>query len=299
MASVVYLHGKFYDPASAQISFLDRGYLFGDSAFETVRSYGGKPFRLERHLDRLAHSCNVLGITIPATRKEIVALVHETLTHAAEKDAYIRITISRGEGGAGISTKGCNSHTFSILVRPLVSYPREAYEQGIRSMVVATRRIPAACLDPSIKCGNYLPSIMARRELDAQSLLEGVQLSVEGYIVSGTVSNVFIVQDRQLRTPDLASGCLPGVTRGTVLEFAEEAGFHPVEDLIELSDLLQAEEMFFTNTLMELLPVAQLNSHRFVGGAPGPKTRSLQHAWNTLVRKETDTYMPHIPASNH
>ncbi len=286
MSGLVYLQGEFCDLSAARISLLDRGYLFGDSIFETLRSYAGVPFRLEQHLNRLEHSASVLGIKIPLSRKELASLILETLHRSAQLDSYIRVTISRGVGIGGVGLKDCNSPVLSIMIRPLSPYPEEAYMRGIHSIVVKTRRVPAVCLDPTIKCGNYLPSILARRELDACGMLEGVQLNVGGHVVCGTVSNVFLVCGRHLRTPDLKSGCLPGVTRAAVLELAVELGLTVVEEQIELGDLSQAEEMFFTNTLVECLPVAQLDSQRFVE-APGPVTRTIQSTWKQLVKRET------------
>jgi len=171
-------------------------------------------------------------------------------------------------------------------VRPLEGYPEEAYQRGIRSKIVAPRRVPAACLDPAIKCGNYLPSIQARRELDEDGMIEGVQLGIDGRVVCGSVSNVFLVSGNRLRTPGLRSGCLPGITRAAVLEIASEAGLEPIEEPIDPADLNTADEMFFTNTIMECLPVAQIESHRFAE-SPGPATLAIHRALRRLIGWET------------
>ena len=286
MAPLVYLNGEFLDPADAQVSLLDRGYLLGDSIFETLRSYGGGVFRMAEHLDRLDRASDVTGIELPKSRTELTGLVRETLSRGQLLDAYIRITISRGEGGPGISPRDCHRPVLSILVRPLVPYPEEVYRRGIATAVVAARRVPAACLDPTIKCGNYLPNILARRELDARGMIEGVQLNVEGHVASGTVSNVFLVRGDRLWTPDLASGCLPGITRAALLEIAPQVGLSPSEQRIEPAELTEADEMFFTNTLMECLPVATIDGHPF-STVPGPYTQSLHDALKALVLQET------------
>ncbi|MCE9545402.1 MAG: aminotransferase class IV, partial [Planctomycetia bacterium] len=250
MSTIVYIDGRFTTASEAKVSLLDRAYLFGDSVFDTLRTYQGVPFRLGQHLDRLMHSARVLGIPLHQNCAELAELTQETVRRSGLDEAYVRITLSRGEGGRGLSPVGCDQPVLSIIARPLSPYPAEAYRDGIRSMTVNTRRVPAACLDPSIKCGNYLPSIMARRELDVVGMIEGVQLGVNGTVVCGTVSNLFIVRDGELRTPDVASGCLPGVTRAAILELAAEIGLKCIETTLRPADLAAADEMFFCNTLM-------------------------------------------------
>ncbi len=286
MSPIVYLNGEFCDPAEARVSLLDRGYLLGDSIFETLRGYGGVPFRLRQHLDRLCRGADVLGIALPKNRDEIAGLLGEALRRSGQEETTSRITISRGEGGHGISPRGCDHPVLSIIVRPVEGYPEEAYRRGIRSKIVTPRRIPAACLDPTIKCGNYLPSIQARRELDSDGMIEGVQLGIDGQVVCGSVSNVFLVSGNRLRTPDLRSGCLPGITRAAVLEIAAEAELEPMEERIEPDDLTAADEMFFTNTIMECLPVAQIGSHHFAE-SPGPATLAIHAALRKLIGRET------------
>ncbi|WP_157601313.1 aminotransferase class IV [Stigmatella aurantiaca] len=264
----------------------ERGYLFGDAAFETLRGYGGHVFRLERHLERLAHSAQVLALRLPGSPETLAAQVREAVARSPHTDCAIRVTLSRGEGGAGISTKGFENPVFSITVKPLRSYPEEAYARGIRTRVVGPRKVPPECLDPTIKSGGaYLPSIIARQELDRDGMVEGVQLAVAGHVVSGLVSNIFAVSGRRLLTPDLASGCLPGITREALLQLAPSVGLEPTETRLSLDTLLQADELFFANSLMECLPVQQLNEHSF-HPAPGPFTRELRAALHQLIHHE-------------
>ncbi len=287
MEPVVYLNGRFLAAGEpATVSLFDRGYLFGDSVFETLRGYRGSPFRLEEHLRRLEYSAGAVGIPLPASRAELAAVTREALARSGLDEAYIRITVSRGEGGGGIATAGCDRPVLSVVVKRLTPYPPEAYARGIRSAVVGTRKVPAACLDPAIKSGNYLPNIMARRELERLGMIEGVQLSVDGAVVSGTVSSLFVIRGDRLRTPSLASGCRPGVTRAAVLEVASRAGLRPCEDSLRVADLHDADEIFFANTLMECLPVAELDG-RPLEPAPGPKTRAVHAALRELIERET------------
>lgn len=288
-ATVVYLDGTFLEPHERPtVSLFDRGYLLGDSVFETLRCYRGVPFRLGDHLERFEYSAAVLGIPLPAERVAMGALVREAVARSGLHEAALRITLSRGEGVGTISPASCTAPVLSIVVRPLQPYPAAAYVEGIQSSIVSPRRIPSACIDPAIKCGNYLPSVLARRELEARDMLEGVQLSVDDEVVGGSVSNVFVVAHGRLRTPHPASGCLPGVTRAAVLALAGELGLPWSEDRLRVTDLYAADEMFFTNSLMECLPVAGLDHRRFAA-APGPVTRRLHEALRERIRKETET----------
>lgn len=283
---VIFLGDRFVSPEEARVSLNERGYLFGDSAFETLRGYAGFVFRLERHLERLAHSARVLALPLPLPVNEMAERVREAVARSPHPDTYIRVTLSRGEGGAGISTRGFERPTFSIVVKPLRPYPAEAYAQGIRTQVVGPRKVPPECLDPTIKSGgSYLPSIIARQELDRQGMVEGVQLAVAGHVVSGLVSNLFVISGQRLLTPDLASGCLPGITREALLQVAPAVGLTPVETRLSVDTLFQADELFFANSLMECLPVRQLEQHLFEP-APGPFTRKLHAALQHLIREE-------------
>lgn len=284
LSNEVYFLDDAYQPrAEARVSVNDRGYLFGDAAFETLRSYGGFVFRLERHLERLAYSAQVLGLALPGTLEQLAARVREAVGRCEAPDCYVRVTVSRGEGGAGISTKNFEHPVLSIVVRPFHPYPAEAYAQGIRTQVVGPRKVPPECLDPAIKSGGaYLPSIIARRELDRQGMVEGVQLAVAGHVVSGLVSNVFAVAGHQLLTPDLASGCLPGITREALLQLAPSVGLTAVERRLTVEELLRGDELFFANSLMECLPVRQLEQRVFEP-APGPFTLKLLAAFHLLV----------------
>lgn len=284
---VVYLGDRFLEPGEEpRVSLFDRGYLLGDSVFETLRAYKGVPFRLDQHLHRLQYSARVLGIVLPLGLGELRSLVLEAVRRAELDDAYVRVTVSRGEGPPGVSPSQCGQPLLSVIARPLQPYPAEAYARGIRSAVVRARRIPDVCIDSRAKCGNYLPSILGRRELDEQGMIEGVQLAVEGHVCGGTVSNLFVIEGRRLRTPDLASGCLPGITRAVLLELAPGLGLQPVEERLQVEDLTRADEMFFASTLMECLPVASLGEHTF-GAVPGPHTLALHGALRSLIERET------------
>ncbi len=283
---VVWLNGSFVTSTSdARVSIFDRGYLHGDSVFETLRAYGGRVFRGREHLERFDRAADLLGIVVPH-REEIPHLTREAVARLdPAADAAIRVTVSRGEGPPGIATLDCKAPVLSITAQPLHPYPPEYYRTGIATSTVSVRRVPPECLPSEVKTGNYLPSVLARRELDAKGMIEGIMLAIDGQVVCGTVSNVFAVRGGDLWTPPSASGCREGVTRAALLELAPRVGLRPTERRLEVKDLALADEVFFANTIMECLPVSSLNGHAYAA-APGPVTRALQRAFSNLVREE-------------
>ncbi len=284
----IFLNDRFVSPDEAKVSIFDRGYLFGDAVFETLRSYGGILFRPCSHLERLLAGAARLGIALPMTEGALRARLLETVARFGSEDANVRVTLSRGIGGAGIAfaSAGAAAATLSIIARPLERYGEDAYAQGIAAGTASTRKIPDACLPSGLKTANYLSNVLARRELEQKNMIEGVQLSVGGRVVSGTVSNVFMVVGGRLVTPDVASGCRAGVTREAILEIARKVGFACDERAVEAEELWSSGELFFANTFMECLPVASFDG-RPLPGAPGPVTRALHVELRRLVEAET------------
>lgn len=285
-AGLVWMDGAFMAPEAAQVPLLDRGYLLGDSVFATARAYGGRIFRLAAHLATLEAAAAGLGIALAPSGAALGALVAEVLARSGLSEAALRLTLSRGVGPGGIATAACTAPRLSIWVRPYADASLVAGDAGIASATVATRRIPPACLDPAWKTGAYLPNILARRELERLGLVEGVMLSIAGAPVSGTVSNLFVVEGGRLRTPSLACGCRPGVMRAAVLELAARSGIAAGIGPLTQDDLAVASEVFFTNSLVEILPVASLDG-RPLAGRSGPVTAALMQGLRALVTAET------------
>ena len=286
MEGLVWIGGEFVAPSAARVSLFDRGYLLGDGVFATVRAYGGRPFRLDAHLAGLAAGAAGLGIPLAPSGAALADLVRETLGRSGLGEAAIRVTLSRGPGPGGIASAGTGPATLSIAVRPFVPYPEAARTRGIETAFVATRRIPPECLDPAWKTANYLPNVLARRELEARGLIEGIVRSVGGAPVSGIVSNLFVVREGRLLTPSVESGCRPGIVRAALLDLARAAGIPVEERELGLDDLAAADEVFFSNSLMETLAAARLEGRELAG--PGGSVHSrLAAAFRDLVRRET------------
>ena len=256
----VYLNGQFVDRKEAMVSVFDHGFLYGDGIYETLRAYGGRIFMLRKHLARLHRSGELIGLKIPLAEQDWPLLLGEALRRNALGDAYIRITISRGEGEIGLDPNLCPHPTVVVMAKLGMSYPAELYEDGVSIAIVTVRRNLSSALPPRIKSLNFLNNILAKREASAAGAFDGLMLNVEGHLTECTASNVFFVRDGRLFTPSWECGILDGITRDVVLLLAREHGIPSEEGCYPPQTMLDAQESFLTNTSMELMPVRSVNS---------------------------------------
>lgn len=279
LGAVIYLGDRFLQPEDATVSILDRGYLLGDGVFATMRAYGGACFRPEAHLATLARGAALFGIALPKSAERIAALSDEAAARTGAADAYVRVTLSRGAPGA--------APTLSVFARPMTDAPTEAdYARGVVAVTVGPRRVPPACIDPTIKSTSYAAQVLARREAEERGAAEGIQLALDGSLACGTMANLFVIEGGELLTPSAASGCRAGVTRAAVLELAPRLGLTPREARLAPEVLDRADEAFFTNTRVECLPIASVDGRRVGRGEGFERTRAIRAAFSALVRAE-------------
>ena len=281
MSEIVYLNGSLIPRSQASISALDYGFLYGYGLFETMRAYGGRVFRLDNHLRRLARSAEVLGLPIGTLNLEDAVM--DTIQANQLSEARIRIAISIGEGGMVPDPSTCNRPTVLILAGHYQPYPEEVYEKGFRAVVSSIRRNSGSPLS-RLKSANYLESLLARQEARAAGVNEALCLNEKGFLAEASMSNIFLVTNGILRTPGQESGILPGITRETILELASPLGINTLEDNIRLDELSQAEEAFLTNSLIEVMPLTELEGKPIGSGRPGSVTERLMAAYRELVR---------------
>jgi len=246
---LIFINGLLIPQDEAKVSVLDRGFLYGDGVFETLRAYSGKIFRIDDHIKRLFCSANAICLKTPFTGNYIKESLYQTLMGNNLKDAYLRLTITRGISDPGLDTEGCLNPTMTIISREFSGYPEDLYRHGIKAAVVSTRRIPASALNPEIKSLNFLNNIMARMEAKHANASEAIMLSTEGYVAEGTVSNIFIVKDGVVKTPPLSVGILNGVTRSLVIGLAQKNNIPLTEQQFQPEELYAADECFVTSTL--------------------------------------------------
>jgi len=281
------IDGIISPAAEARVSVLDNGFTFGDSVYETLRTYGGRPFHLDRHLLRLRDSAGVLAIPLPLSDGELGTRVEAVLARAGNEESYIRFIVSRGVGDISYRFERVQGPTVVVVVKPYEAPPPALYQEGALAIVSSVRRNHRLALDPAIKCCNLLNNILAVREAQARGALEPIMLNQEGDVAEGASANIFLVEDGGLRTPPLEAGILPGVTRGVVLALARDLGLRAREETVRVQELVEADELFFTSTLKEVMPVRALGDRAVGDGRPGPVTKRLLQAYRDYARKVT------------
>jgi branched-chain amino acid aminotransferase len=276
--SWVYLNGRFVAAEAARVSVFDRGFLYGDGLFETVRAYAGRPFLPETHHARLAAAAARIGIAPPFDAKGFADLLERTLDRNGLADALLRLTLTRGEGEPVPHPAGCGAPTVVVAPRPVRRMDADAWRRGLSAQVVAVEGAGSG-----LKSTSFLPHVLALRAAREQGADEALVTNAAGEVAEGSVSNLFGVWDGALRTPPLAAGALPGVTRGVVLELAERLGLRAEARPMPPASLAGAEELFVTSTGWEVMPLTRLDGKPVGTGMPGPVTERLQRAFRARV----------------
>jgi len=284
MGGFAYLNGEIVSREDATVSAFDRGFLYGDGLFETIRAYDGSPFLLREHVARLARSASALGIR-PPDAALVAEAVAQLITLNQLSDAYVRITLSRGIHAGALAPDTPPEPTLLIEARKLSPYPNELYEQGATAVVSSLTHDSASPLRRH-KTTSYLLSILARREAKERGADEALLVDAARHVAEGATSNVFAVRDGRLLTPPLEMNILPGITRAVVLGLAKEAGLPTEERRFTADELGSADEAFLTNSLMELLPLRSVDG-RAMASAPGDVTRALATAYKRRVTEKT------------
>lgn len=282
---LIYINGSIVPRSEAWVSPFDRGFLYGYGLFETMRSYGGRVFRLDRHLARLMRSAGKLGLASGLDPVALEQAIYKTLEANKLSDARIRLTVSAGEGERELAPPTLGALTIMVVAERLVPPPSHVYEEGVRAAIVSPRRNSQSPLS-RIKSLNYLDSLIAHSEALALGADEAILLNERGFVCEGSTSNIFLVARGILLTPAEESGILPGITSEAVLELAHALGIEAVEGEIPSADLLRAEEVFLTNSIIEVEPITVVDGKPIGSGKPGEVTRRLMAAYKELVQKE-------------
>jgi branched-chain amino acid aminotransferase len=277
-----HVNGELVPEGEATVSVSDRGFLYGDAAFETLRAYGGTVFEWDAHRDRLTRTCETLGMeeAVPADLRERVAA---TLDANGLRDAYVRVSVTRGVQPGKLTPDPDVDPTVVVIVKPL---PRggvdgESVWDGPATVrTVERRRSPPEALPADAKTHNYLGGILARLELRGTDADEALMRDPDGFVAEGATSNLFFVDDGRLHTPALDGPVLPGVTRAVVVEEARRAGIDVETGRYGVERVRAADEAFLTNTTWEVRPIRTLDGER-VGG--GPVTERLASAFDRRV----------------
>jgi branched-chain amino acid aminotransferase len=279
---MIYLNNRIVPRDRALISVFDHGFLYGDGIYETMRAYKGTVFGLDEHIGRLFSSASMIDLRINKTPAAIKKAVHKTLEANRLKEAVIRITVSRGAGPTGLDPDLCHKPTFVIFASAFNGYPKHFYKKGVKLIIAETRRNFKKALEPQIKSLNFLNNILAKIEAKREGAHEAIMLNYRGSVAEGTVSNIFFVRDNILYSPSVRVGILNGITRMTVLEIAKKLAIKTKEGHYKPEDLYNAQEVFISNTTMEVMPVAEVNGHAPAEG-PGIITKMLHAEYKKKV----------------
>ena len=274
-SATIWIDGEWHSRESATVSVFDHGLLYGDGVFEGIRVYSGKVFKLQEHLNRLYDCAHAILLQVPMPKAEFGAVIEEAVRRSGLKDAYIRPIISRGIGDLGVDPRNCPKPTMIVIVDAIRIWPQERYEQGLAVITAGTPIPHRESLSPRVKSLNYLSHCMAKLEANVAGADEALMLDSSGHVAEGTGQNIFVVKGGVLRTPPLYAGILAGVTRGVVMQLAQDAG-HPVkEEMLNRFDVYTADEAFLTGTASEIAPIRQYDGRSIGVGKAGPITLDL------------------------
>ncbi len=279
MHGLVSYNGRITPASRARVSAFDRGFLYGDSAYETIRVYQNRPFLFGEHWRRLGASCTRLKIRLRWKQRDQEQLLNRMLRRARFDSAHVRIIVTRGEGGIRMAPEPGLKPNLMFYVQGFQALPEKLYRQGVAVELVSLRRNPIVSLDPRIKSSNLLNNVLASMQASRGRALEALMLNPAGDLVEGASSNLFLVRDGVVCTPSLSEGLLSGITRAVVLRLARREGISVREQPLREDDLWACDEAFITSTLKELLPVRTCNRRPVGGGGPGPVTLRLLAAF--------------------
>ena len=284
---VVYVDGAYYPKSQAKISVFDHGLLYGDGVFEGIREYNGVVFKLKEHIDRLYRSAHVITLKIPLTKEEMTRAVVETLRRNKLKDSYIRLVVTRGVGDLGLDPRKCPKPSVIIITDKIVLHETGAKENGITTMFSWVRRNAVDATTQEIKSLNYLNSILAKIEANANGVEEALCLEGNGYVAEGVGENIFIVKNGELLTPPLATGALAGITAEVTEKLAAKLGIKLTVTNLTPFMVFTADEAFFTGTAMEMVPIREVNKRAIGTGKPGPITKKLMAEFQKTIEDPT------------
>ncbi|NUK32007.1 aminodeoxychorismate lyase [Parageobacillus sp. VR-IP] len=267
----IYINGDIAHKDEARISPFDHGFLYGLGVFETFRTYDGHPFLLDDHLERLNGSLREMNIVKVFTRDEVKEILYRLLEVNGLRDAYVRLNVSAGIGDIGLQTAAYGEPTIIMYMKPL-SAP--SFTKGKVGIILKARRNTPEGTE-RLKSHHYLNNIIGKRELGSRTDAEGIFLNEQGYVAEGIVSNIFWVKNETVYTPAIRTGILNGVTRQFVLAMLRTLNIAYKEGFYPLTHLKQADEIFVTNSIQEIVPIYQVEGRAYAG-ADGTITSLLQ-----------------------
>jgi len=285
LEEIVCLNGSLLPLSQVKVSPFDYGFLYGYGLFETMRAYSGHIFRLDKHLARLSHSSEYLGINL----EKIANIANDicgTLQANNLSDARVRVTVSGGEGEPGLGNLAFKNPTLLITTRKYTPHPNQTYAHGFKAIISHIRRNSHSPLS-TIKSFNYLDNLLAQKEAMLANADEAILLNDQGLLAETSTGNLFIICGNTLITPSKDSGILPGITREAVLELAALMKIEVIEKEVTVEELFLADEIFYTNSVIELMPITQVDGKSIRSAKVGKITQRLIADYKLSVEKRT------------
>ncbi len=294
-AEKIWLDGRFVNWDEANVHILTHTLHYGLGVFEGIRCYecldsSSAVFCLDEHVERLFDSAHIIQIKIPFSRSEIAQAIKDTLKVNHQKEAYIRPLVFIGDGAMGVHPKD-NPIRVAIITWPWGAYlGDEGLAKGIRMKISSFSRHHVNIMMTKTKTvGNYVNSVLAKREATGDGYDEAILLDPEGYVSEASGENIFIVKRGVIKTPPL-TGILPGITRRCVLTIARDRGIPVVEERFSRDELYIADEAFLSGTAAELTPIREVDNRTIGQGSPGPITQAIRSVFFDAVHGKSEKY---------
>ncbi|HAJ95492.1 MAG TPA: branched-chain amino acid aminotransferase [Actinobacteria bacterium] len=286
MSEYIYIDGRFYRAGKARISVKDRGFLYGDGVFETMRSYSGSVLMLSSHLNRLFHSLKVLKFYPAFSRSCIEDAVLKTLVknRLTRKDAYIKIMVTRGDHSGVLHFNSGSRPRVIIIAKKLISYNGAIYSEGVDIISSSIMRHASGDQTHKHKLMSYFDNLYEKDRAHSQGAFESIFLTRDKLILEGSTTNIFMVKHSRVYTPALTQNILPGITRRVVLDLCRGNHICVWEKKLHYRDLINADEVFLTNSIAEVIPVRKIDAYRLGSRVPGKTTAKLMSLLRDLKK---------------
>lgn len=286
MKKAVSIDGRLVKDEDATISVLDHGLLYGDGLFEGMRVRAGRVFRIEQHLARLGVGARAIGLELPFQGEDMARVVADTVRAFGQKEAYVRLIVTRGEGPLGVDPTTCKKPTVICIVAEIGLFTAEQRARGLSMITASVRRPNPDVQDVAIKTLNYLGSALAKQEARRQGADEALFLNQRGQVAEAAVANIFALRGRELATPPPIDGCLEGINRGAILEIGRALGLNVSERSLGRRDLFAADEVFITGSGAGVVGVSRLDGQAIGCGKTGEMTIELERRHRALGESE-------------
>lgn len=275
----IWIDGRKIATEHAQVSVLDRGFLYGDSVFETIRSYNGHLFALDEHLQRLAQSAAQVFIELPMSLERLRQHLLQARQQSAFPECYVRVMVTRGVAALGLDPSAAAAPLLVVILAPLVPPPARDYQEGISAVTFECARPSDRTAASGAKVGNYLVAVLGQKKAADAGAKEALIMTSDGDIIEGATSNLFWFENGVLNTVPVEAGILAGITRAHVLKAAAGLGWSTRMRVPKLADLLRAEAVFITSSIREILAVVRIDGQLIGSGQVDPRVKTLHETF--------------------